>query len=1327
MKRSVVYFTAIFIGAAISGVAQAEAPPSGVFLAVPGSLAGAPFAEPSFLFGNDPRSAAWNPAAPSDRELPAFGAAAALAFPSSSGAGSGGYAALSASIPTTIGTAWAVLDGVVSAPDLDSWAAPTGTSLIGGLSKRVSQRLAVGIGLGAAIADTGGRDWSVSVSLGAELSLPEFGPAGSDLSLALLAAGPTLGGGNDTLPVISATPLVALRTRIVETDRFSMSASALIAAPGLSDLASAVGTSFALGPLSLDLGWHWSVASALEWARTDTADQRFRAFPSLTLRFDGSSFLRLAGYGTTLAASARPVGDGAAVAEASAVFSRGERDNTGPLVVISPGNRTSYSPKIVDRIVFPFSVRDASRLVEWHATVYGPDGKPVYELGDGSAVVPDEGLAKRIISKKKSVKIPAALDFPVAKAPMDGEYRIRASARDEVGNEGKAAELSFFVDRTPPSATARIESSPIFSPNGDGVRDFLNIVQEGSAEGRWTGTFKSSEGKSVRVFVWTDGSPASFSWDGRSDTGELVADGEYSYELEAVDDAGNSGGARIAGCRIDTQATPLSLGLDAKAMSSDNDAAVTSILLSIDAPRKRGLLSWNLAVIGEGGKPFRTWNGSVDRLDVAPTSIRFDGRSREGEPIPDGRYRFKADFEYVNGNRPSAVSPSFVVDSKRPSGRVRSSSASFSIDAGSYLSLYHDLSPGADWRGLIMDEKDEVVRVLPLGQSVETVAEWNGLNAAGVPVEAGRYRYVAEGTNGVGLVGRTPPATFTVETGARSASLVADRSRFSAIAGEGRLRLLPRIAKRDRIVSYAIEISNAGSAQVVRRYEGIAAIPAAISWNGRDEFGTLVADGDYVAKLTVLFEGGERVEAISSRVALDSTSPRATLALSTTVFSPNKDGSLDHIEIAQNSTDREAQWTGTILDDRGATVRSFSWKGLPPERLIWNGLDEDGALFGDGNYRYRLSSIDAAGNTFTAETPVFRLDSRVPTATVAVDKVAFSPNGDGFADSMLVRLVPSFSDGLDSWSVDIVDVAGKKIRTIASAGPAAAARSIPPSELKWDGSVEGGVVGDGTYRAVAQLRYTKGDRIQVESSPFQVDTTPPSVSASFQPLPFSPDGDGVADELFVDIRAQDASPIAGWILSIVDPAGYPFTTFSGKTLPTEPFPWDGRNLEGELVEAAQDYTYELIIRDTLGNSRKVSGVIPVDVFVLRDGDRLKIRISSIEFAPSSASLSVGDAKVTAKNMAVLDRIATVLARYPDYRIRVEGHAVNVSLTEREERSELAPLSLSRAQTVLEALVSRGVDRARLEAKGLGGREPIVPHGDVGGRWRNRRVEFILMR
>jgi flagellar motor protein MotB len=33
----------------------------------------------------------------------------------------------------------------------------------------------------------------------------------------------------------------------------------------------------------------------------------------------------------------------------------------------------------------------------------------------------------------------------------------------------------------------------------------------------------------------------------------------------------------------------------------------------------------------------------------------------------------------------------------------------------------------------------------------------------------------------------------------------------------------------------------------------------------------------------------------------------------------------------------------------------------------------------------------------------------------------------------------------------------------------------------------------------------------------------------------------------------------------------------------------------------------------------------------------------------------------------------------------------------------------------------------MSVAGLGGSQPVVPHGDMVNRWKNRRVEFILIR
>lgn len=96
-------------------------------------------------------------------------------------------------------------------------------------------------------------------------------------------------------------------------------------------------------------------------------------------------------------------------------------------------------------------------------------------------------------------------------------------------------------------------------------------------------------------------------------------------------------------------------------------------------------------------------------------------------------------------------------------------------------------------------------------------------------------------------------------------------------------------------------------------------------------------------------------------------------------------------------------------------------------------------------------------------------------------------------------------------------------------------------------------------------------------------------------------------------------------------------------------------------------------------------------------------------------------------MEVLDRLVQIFDRYQTYRIQVEGHAVALLGTELEETRTLQPLSQARASSVRDALVQRGMEPGRINVVGRGGLEPIVPHTDVENRWRNRRVDFVLIR
>lgn len=228
---------------------------------------------------------------------------------------------------------------------------------------------------------------------------------------------------------------------------------------------------------------------------------------------------------------------------------------------------------------------------------------------------------------------------------------------------------------------------------------------------------------------------------------------------------------------------------------------------------------------------------------------------------------------------------------------------------------------------------------------------------------------------------------------------------------------------------------------------------------------------------------------------------------------------------------------------------------------------------------------------------------------------------------------------------------------------------------------------------------------------------------------FSPDGDGENDIYAATLGAKDDSPIRGWTIDIREPAPpyVLFGHFEGEGDPPAQIEWDGKNDNGELVQSASDYLFTFTVTDVHGNSSSLEGTIETDILVIRDGDVLRAQVPSIVFAAEKGTFEGLPEDVLANNERILRRIAQVLNKFIAYKVTVEGHANPVLRTAQEETAELRPLSELRAKAVVEELVRYGVTRERLNAAGMGGSRPVVPYEERDGWWKNRRVEFILIK
>lgn len=119
------------------------------------------------------------------------------------------------------------------------------------------------------------------------------------------------------------------------------------------------------------------------------------------------------------------------------------------------------------------------------------------------------------------------------------------------------------------------------------------------------------------------------------------------------------------------------------------------------------------------------------------------------------------------------------------------------------------------------------------------------------------------------------------------------------------------------------------------------------------------------------------------------------------------------------------------------------------------------------------------------------------------------------------------------------------------------------------------------------------------------------------------------------------------------------------------------------------------------------------VSVMRTADnQLQVNV------PSDVSFSINSAELMPSFRPLLDQFASGL----DGRalIRVVGHTDNTGTD-----SINLPLSVQRAQSVREYLVTRGVPAERILIDGLGSFRPVADNSTEEGRMRNRRVEIFL--
>jgi hypothetical protein len=203
-----------------------------------------------------------------------------------------------------------------------------------------------------------------------------------------------------------------------------------------------------------------------------------------------------------------------------------------------------------------------------------------------------------------------------------------------------------FAFPTPPPIITRFQSTVVFSPNGDGRRDMARVnlrVQEPSQV-----RLEIVSGGEVRATLLDDQLlPAgwrSVVWDGRSDEGDVLPDGEYGIRLRARSNGKRFNTSRVI--TIDTSA-PLPAGFRVESATL-GPPAPGECRINFTAKDPGTVL---FEILRPGGTQPLAHRGPLRAPAGRELGWRWRGLVDGGGPVDPGLYTVRATLADAAGNR----------------------------------------------------------------------------------------------------------------------------------------------------------------------------------------------------------------------------------------------------------------------------------------------------------------------------------------------------------------------------------------------------------------------------------------------------------------------------------------------------------------------------------------------------------------------------------------------------------------------------------------------------------------------------------------------------
>ena len=562
----------------------------------------------------------------------------------------------------------------------------------------------------------------------------------------------------------------------------------------------------------------------------------------------------------------------------------------------------------------------------------------------------------------------------------DGTYSLSLWVAGPDGKRQTQQLDNFVVDTQPPKAVIVEPESLIFSPNGDGHKDTITISHtKATSEVEWTGEIKNSEGEVVKTFTWENSTPGDVVWDGTGDDGNALPEGTYSYVLSSEDRAGNeSGDIILEGIELDRTDTPIEVVIEPEYFSPNGDGAQDEAVAYLDQAVKEEILGWSWTVVNERGEAVNQGQGEGE----VPPEIVLEGLDDEGQPLPEGTYRFSYSVTYRNGNRPVATEE-FELDVTPPQINVSVNNPVFSPDGDGRkdtTSIQFKSNETVTWEGSIVDPDGREILATSSERTTSLIV-WDGTEESGEAVEEGRYLLLASFTDRAGNTTDIVPKTVKVDNEPVNVRIAAGQKGFSP-NNDGRNDRMPlqiEASQYEEVQRWTVAITAQGK-DVRRVFSGEGELPKELSWDGnlsqQEDLDTRSApEGRYSAEIDVEYMKGKSAQSTTDSFVLDVTPPRVGVKVAQDPFA-RTNGSIEgevYITVNVEEETEVTDWSMDIVDKNGDVIRTYNGDGDPSGNITWNaGAPEDKAKLDTEMFTLNLKVSDQGGNVreYTQQVPL---------------------------------------------------------------------------------------------------------------------------------------------------------------------------------------------------------------------------------------------------------------------------------------------------------------------------------------------------------------------